>query len=162
MKEKFYNKLIFLSIFFIILIFIIPARNEFKETTQNLNSKIDMNLNPLSSDSWSNFTFIHITNLNWSIAETYDWCQGNGTITNPYIIENLTINASTSPTKSGIYIENSANVYFIIRNNTIINAGTLITDGAIKLKNCENGTLILNNCSNSQSGIILQNSEYNL
>ena len=42
---------------------------------------------------WNNFTFIHITNLNWTVANETDWCSGSGTWSNPYLIENMIINA---------------------------------------------------------------------
>ena len=65
-------------------------------------------------------SFIHVdgsdpNNWTWT-AGNYSWCYfDNGY----YIIENVTIDASSSPTGSGIYIENSTNYYFIIRNATI-------------------------------------------
>ena len=45
-----------------------------------------------SSGHWSNFSFIHITASNWSTAASYDWCSGNGSWENPYVLENITIN----------------------------------------------------------------------
>ena len=91
----------------------------------------------VSSGFWSNFTFIHITNLNWTDANQTDWCSGSGTFTNPYKIENMVINASDSPIKSGILIENSTNAYFTIKNVTIFDSSN-----GIKLENTNNGLLI--------------------
>ncbi len=111
--------------------------------------------NPIISSYWTT-NFIHIDG-NWSAtAFTYDWCNGDGSWENPYIIENVTIDASSSPTGSGIYIKNSKNDYFIIKNCTAYNSGTDYYDGGIKLENTNNGTLINNNCSNNAGcGIVM-------
>jgi parallel beta-helix repeat protein len=107
-------------------------------------------------------SFIHIdgsnpNNWTWT-AGNYSWCYfDNGY----YIIENVTIDASSSPTGSGIYIENSTNVYFIIRNCTIFNADNSFFDSGIWLENTNNGTIIDNNCSNNHQGIYLSNCEAN-
>jgi len=91
---------------------------------------------------------------NWTWAVDQPWCRGSGTINEPYIIENVTIDASSSPTGSGIFIENSKNEYFIIRNCTAYNA--VMGSGGIKLDNTNNGTLTKNNCSNNFFGIYLE------
>lgn len=110
-----------------------------------------------TSNYWTNFTYIHITAANWSTAAGYDWCSGDGSWSNPYIIENITMDATGSPTGSGIYISNSNNSYFIIRNCTVINAPAVgAEDAGIRLDNTGNGTLIQNNCtSNGRCGISL-------
>jgi len=90
--------------------------------------------------------FIHIDG-NWSdTAGNYTWCSGDGSWSNPYSIENVVINASNSPTGSGILINNSKNKYFIIRNCTVVNAPDGIENAGIKLENTNNGTLTNNNC----------------
>ncbi|MFX1499213.1 MAG: hypothetical protein ACFFBH_16980, partial [Promethearchaeota archaeon] len=72
------------------------------------------NLNDLKNSA--NLAFIDIDN-NWSLtASTYDWCTGNGSWNNPYIIDSVTIDASTSPTGSGIVVNNSKTDYFRIEN----------------------------------------------
>jgi parallel beta-helix repeat protein len=102
---------------------------------------------------WNNFTFLHITNLNWTIANETDWCSGSGTWDDPFLIENMVINASDSPIGYGIFIENSINDYFKIENVTIFEA----TDG-IRLENTNNGDLINNTLSdNIGSGISMVN-----
>jgi parallel beta-helix repeat protein len=122
------------------------------ETRDDLNLK-----SPVLSKYWDNFTFIHI-NGNWSTAAGYEWCCGDGSWSNPYIIENITMNADSSPTGSGILIENSQNDYFVIRNCTVSNARFGNYDAGIKLENTCNGTLINNNCSdNGRLGILLEN-----
>ena len=100
-------------------------------------------------------SFIHVDG-NWSATESiYSWCSGDGSWGNPYTIENVIIDA---PTGSGIFINNSKNDYFIIRNCTVYNAGGGVYDGGIKLENSNNGTLTNNNCSNNQNyGILVFN-----
>ena len=58
---------------------------------------------------------IHINN-NWSAAKAAGICTGNGTYSEPYIIEDLEIDAGGSG--SGILIENS-DVYVKIENCTV-------------------------------------------
>jgi parallel beta-helix repeat protein len=95
---------------------------------------------------------------NWSYtANTYDWCSGNGSWNNPYIIENVTINGQGSG--SCIEIKNS-DEYFIIRNCTLYGSGSVPDDdGGIKLFTVSNGNITDNNCSlNNGNGIFLYNS----
>ncbi|MFW9873341.1 MAG: right-handed parallel beta-helix repeat-containing protein [Candidatus Thorarchaeota archaeon] len=75
-----------------------------------------------------------------------------------YVIENVTIDATNSPTGSGIFIENSM-VSFIIRNCSVYNANNSAAGYAgIRLRSTYNGILINNNCSdNGMNGIILGN-----
>jgi len=133
-------KYIFAFLMLFLIIFSISTQNNmnnYNETAQvDLKNKT---FNLKSSGFWSNFTFIHITNLNWTIANETDWCSGSGTWGNPYIIENMIINASGSPIGCGIFIENSVDVYFTIRNVTIFE-----TANGIKLENANKGVLIDN------------------
>jgi len=106
---------------------------------------------------------------NWTWAKSQPWCYGDGSWSTPYIIENVSIDASTSPIGSGILIENSQNAYFIIRNCTITNAngasGHLNYAGGIKLINCANGVIYKNNCSNGGSygcGILVYGGSFNI
>ena len=103
------------------------------------------------------------SNNNWSkIASENDWCSGDGTLENPYLIENVTINAANSSTGCGIYIVNSQTEYFTIRNVTVYNAANGTTNAGIVLKNTYYGTLTMNNCSfNSGTGIYLEFCYYN-
>jgi len=103
---------------------------------------------------------IHISgNSGWSDAKAAGICIGQGTETNPYIIEDLVIDAEGSG--SGILIDLST-VIFIIRNCTIQNSGSLLdTDAGIRLFSVSNGRLIDNNCSLNEIGIILENSHRN-
>jgi parallel beta-helix repeat protein len=117
--------------------------------------------NPKNAGYWTNFTYIHITGSNWSTAAGYDWCSGNGSWVNPYLIENIVMNSTTSPLANwaSFLIEDSSNDYFIIRNCTIYSGGTKY---GIVLDNVKNGTLDQNNCSNNDNGIrIVSNSDNN-
>ncbi|MFX1393399.1 MAG: nitrous oxide reductase family maturation protein NosD [Promethearchaeota archaeon] len=86
----------------------------------------------------------------WEEAALQPWCNGAGTLADPYIIENVTVNGGGSG--NGIEIRNS-NVHFIIRNCTVYNAGDYFAifdgDAGIKLVNTDNGILTNNNCSNN-------------
>ena len=101
---------------------------------------------------------IHINN-NWSATEGAGICTGNGTISEPYVIEDLEINGGGSGTC--ILIENSDD-YFIILNCTVTNSGVNWGDGGIKLSNVDNGHLINNSVSScGYEGIILDSSHNN-
>lgn len=95
---------------------------------------------------------IHIDN-NWTSAKIADICKGSGTFSDPYVIEDLTIDAGGLG--SCILIENTIE-YFRIENCTILNSGGSFLDqiGAIHLNNADNGTIVNNTCSfNGFSGI---------
>ncbi|TFG01429.1 MAG: hypothetical protein EU542_06975 [Promethearchaeota archaeon] len=88
---------------------------------------------------------IHI-DANWSAtASTYEWCTGLGTPTNPYIIENVTIDAQNSG--SCIYIESTSD-HFIIQNCTLTNSQAS-PNAAIRLDFISNGKILDNNITNN-------------
>ena len=96
-------------------------------------------------------------NYTWSEAAMESWCDGSGTWNDPYIIENVTIDAGFS--SDCLRIVNSS-VFFIIRNCTLINAGNLYT--GIYLYNVNNGTIIDSIISfNYYIGIVLSQSNNN-
>lgn len=89
---------------------------------------------------------------NWTWARMQEWCRsGDGSYSNPYVIENLTIDCEQQ--YSGIVINNSKNVYFKISNCTLKNSG--LSKAGIFIENTQNGTLTGNNCSNNMYGIYL-------
>ncbi len=94
---------------------------------------------------------------NWDSFIDKAWCSGSGTPGDPYIIENVTINANK--TGSCITILNS-NVNFIIRNCTLLNSsigGTIYNrEAGIRLVSVSNGQVINNNCSFNEVGIFLE------
>jgi len=99
---------------------------------------------------------IHINN-NWSDVQAAGIVTGSGTFSDPYVIEDLVIDAGGSG--RGIFIENS-NVYVIIENCTVFNWSIRSdTRGGIELSHVTNTKLINNNCSNNYrgSGIYLYN-----
>ncbi len=76
------------------------------------------------------------------------WCYlENGA----YVIENVTTDASSSPIGSGILINNSQNVDFIIRNCTITGAngtaGYINYGGGIIIINSSRGIIYNNTCT---------------
>ncbi len=108
------------------------------------------------SDYWVLPYRIHVDN-NWSLtASTFGWCTGSGSIGNPYIIENITIDAQNSG--SCIDIQNT-NEYFIIQNCTLINAEASGGEAGIKFSWVYNGTITHNNIMDNYDGIYLYHSE---
>jgi parallel beta-helix repeat protein len=97
---------------------------------------------------------IHIDN-NWSAAKTAGICSGEGTPSEPYVIEDLIIDGQIN--RSCILIENS-NVYVRIENCTVFNSEKSIESG-IALKNSEKVTIINNDCSNNFHGIYIWESK---
>ena len=131
---------------------IIEGRNGFKLYEENLNQL-------KQSTSW---IFIGTTisiNNNWKeIKDTFDWCNGEGTENDPYIIENVTIDAQGS--ESCIEIQNS-DEYFIIQNCILYNSGSVYDAASIYLNNITNGRIINNYCYNNIHGIKLWHSDKN-
>jgi parallel beta-helix repeat protein len=81
--------------------------------------------------------------------------RGNGTESDPYIIEGWEIDASAS---DGICVQNT-NAYFVVRDCYVHNGGS--SHIGIFLYNCVNGILINDNCSNNWYGIVLESSSSN-
>jgi len=122
-----------------------------RDITSNYNNEFDHENLKISAVSGK----IHINN-NWSAAKTAGICTGNGTYSEPYVIEDLIIDGGGSG--SCIWIENS-NVFFKIENCTAINSGI---GAGIRLGNVSNSRLINNNCSdNNYMGIYLRDSNNN-
>lgn len=84
---------------------------------------------------------------------------GNGTIGNPYVIENLTIDAKGAG--NCIYIGNTT-LYFIIRNCSLTgadgNTNPTSNGAGITLNNVRNGRIVSNNVSNNKNGIYIYSS----
>ncbi|MFW9946094.1 MAG: right-handed parallel beta-helix repeat-containing protein [Candidatus Odinarchaeota archaeon] len=99
-------------------------------------------------------------NAGWQNAKTMGICKGEGTYSNPYIIEDLIIDAGGYG--SCIKIENS-DVFFIIEDCTVSNCGFDEENAGIKLSNVQNSLLIKNQClKNHGQGIYLEYSDYNI
>ena len=97
-------------------------------------------------------------NSGWANAQSTGICTGNGTHSDPYVIEDLVINGGGSG--SCIFIKNS-NVYFKIENCSVYNSGGYPNAG-IRLSSVINSQLIDNNCSSNYIGIRLEYSENNI
>ena len=110
------------------------------------------------SGSWNLIgTTISIDN-NWTAVEAaHDWCTGEGTESEPYLIENVTIDAQGSG--SCIKIQNN-NDYFIIQNCSLYHSGS-IPNAGITLYNVTNGKIINNYCYSNYHGIYIKYSSYN-
>ncbi len=119
--------------------------SEYKDRSSNINPKI-------SAVSGK----IHIDN-NWTAAKAAGICTGNGTFSDPYVLEDLEIDGGSSGTC--ILIENS-NVFFRIKNCTVFNSGDYPFAGIV-LNNTNNGLLIENMCSPNYCGVSLYNSHNN-
>lgn len=105
------------------------------------------------SDFWNLTTNIYIDDsnpaFNWSTTNsTYDWCNGSGTWTDPYVIENVTVNGKGS---TCIRVLNSE-AYFIINNVTLFNASFR----GIDLENASNGKILDSKIYNTTTGIWIQ------
>ncbi|MFX1277986.1 MAG: NosD domain-containing protein [Promethearchaeota archaeon] len=95
---------------------------------------------------------IHINN-NWSDAKTAGICIGDGTESNPYLIEDLEIDGGG--VGSCILVENTSE-YFIIQNCSLSNCGSDTYDAGIKLISVNHGTLHNNRVTSPNAyGIIL-------
>ncbi len=96
---------------------------------------------------------IHLDgNREWLYFRSANKCTGQGTISNPYVIEDLVIDSEVLG--QCITIENS-DIYFNIENCTLYNGG-------VQLVNVSNGQLIENTANdNEQIGISLMHSNFN-
>ncbi|TXT62399.1 MAG: hypothetical protein BAJALOKI1v1_950002 [Promethearchaeota archaeon] len=153
--------LFFLSISFI-SIFGISQITTINQENDNTLPLIIINQepqNPQKSNFWDltgspiliNGTAEGVGAHNWSWAISNEWCSGNGTLADPYLLENITINGLSS--NSCITILNS-NAYFKI-NNCTLSFSANGSNAAIKLVNASNGLLLSNNLSDNSIGILI-------
>ena len=142
-------------------------------TISKLNAVSYRVMNPFIIDEDGN------GNYTWSEAVLEDWCNGYGTEEDPFIIENIFINAENKGSTLEIW---DSDKYFILRNSVFTNSSHI---GSILFQNVENGKIencsfidnhcaiylwgcsnnqILNNLilSNSTEGIVLQGCTNNL
>lgn len=116
---------------------------------------------PIENNNWKISAIskkIHIVgNSGWLDFKNAGNCMGNGTSTNPYLIEDLVIDAGGFG--SSILIENST-VFFKIVNCSVYNSSAywLDFDAGIKLSSVNNGQLINNSCTSNYYGIYAKNS----
>ena len=126
---------------------------EILQTSRNNNIK-DNDENPSISVNYDTI-FIDGNNMFANNASSEGWI-GNGTYSNPYIIENYEINASI---RHGAEIRNT-NLYFIIRNVTVSDGRSNYNYG-FYFTNVTNGELINNTADNNIAGFLLRNSNNN-
>ncbi|KKL44759.1 hypothetical protein LCGC14_2362480 [marine sediment metagenome] len=117
---------------------------------------------------------VHI-NDNWTETKAvYSWITGNGTQSDPYIIDNISIDMRNFPnytfcsvigvcedyTGPAIIIENTVN-YFIIQNSIISYAGGYhIPTSGIFINDARNGILLNNTFYHDYRGIYIRDSEF--
>ena len=119
----------------------------YRNNENNEYLKISENHNPIFIDGNNMFTVK---------ASSEGW-DGDGTLSNPYIIENYII--STSFDEHGIEIRNT-DLYFIIKNVNISNGASNYKHG-FYLNNVTNGKLINNTANNNIAGFLLKDSNNN-
>ena len=120
-----------------------------EDTSKNLeNSTSNITVHLKSS---ANSDRIHINN-NWTDTKNAGICTGEGTESNPYILQNLIINASGIG--NVIHIENTIE-RFIIEDCTILNSGGDFHDSGIQLYNVSNGRFINNVISDNTHGMYI-------
>ena len=77
---------------------------------------------------------------------------GSGSAVDPYVIQNLIIDAGRNG--SAIFIQNT-NAYLIIQNCTVFNSGYYEYDAGIRLENVTNAKLLHNTALNNTCGVYL-------
>jgi len=149
-KSKKKIKIIILISFGIIFVLSTIITSDFKFTVEH-NDKYSLESLNLKFSKVSGK--IHIVgDSGWADAEIAGICKGNGTYTNPYLIEDLEIDAGG--VGSCIWIENSVN-YFMILNCSLTNTEDSLTEAEITLYNVSNGYIINNTLYNSYLGFYL-------
>ena len=139
-------------IFFGILFLVLINGNISQLINENIYNNNEINLkNAGSWDLTGNIIDINDNDPenNWLItAATKPWCSGSGRWSDPFIIENVTMNAQTA--NYAVHIQNS-NSFFIIRNCTFFNYYI----GGIYLSKTNNGFVLNNTVHNGNGSVIL-------
>ncbi|MHA2390692.1 MAG: NosD domain-containing protein [Promethearchaeota archaeon] len=155
MKSHLKIKILFLVSLGVVVSGSVFAFNELDFNIENNQREIDNSVLKTSAVTGR----IHINN-NWSDTKIAGLCTGEGTISEPYIIKDLTIDGDGLG--SCILIENSSE-HFIIENCTISNGGSDYYDATIELYWVNNGNITNNQASNINAfGIILIGSNDNI
>ncbi len=146
-------------IFIILGIILLLSPNFNIDLNFNEGNKDKLNLynENLKSSEISGKIFIS-ENSGWLNFKNAGRCTGNGSSSDPYVIEDLVINASGSG--SCIIIEYS-DVYFRIENCTLFNSGSQEINAGIKLRYVINGKIINNTSYNNRRGIYITYSDNN-
>ncbi|MFW9827665.1 MAG: NosD domain-containing protein [Candidatus Thorarchaeota archaeon] len=162
MKAKVISIVVILMLLGLVYTLFPTISNNFGLIINNLKTRLEYR-NQINSDN-NNLKTVKISeriyiegNSGWSDFRDDGKCTGQGTFSDPYVIEDLIIDAGVS--ESGILIRNS-DVYFRIENCTVYNAFYAMA-GGIDLTNVKNSQLIDNNCSSNYIGIKFFQSENN-
>ena len=139
-----YNPFLYCLIVFLLLTGIFIFNREYSINIEICGSDL---INDLQSSA--NSGKIHINN-NWTATKTAGICTGEGTESNPYLLENLVINAGG--VGHAIQIENTTQ-YFEIINCTLFNSGLGFDDSGISLLNVSNGRIINNTMYGNNHGM---------
>ncbi|TFG21583.1 MAG: hypothetical protein EU529_13215, partial [Promethearchaeota archaeon] len=157
------EKILLALVIYFVLIFVANNQTSQNHLTKNQNEiEVVNEINPPKNSDFMILDNITIDDdggttgyITWSEAADLEWCSGNGSLGNPYVIENVIINGWGSTCVS---IKDST-AYFIIRNCTFYNAtGTSI---GIELDSVSNGTIFNNSISNCYRGISIMDSTNN-
>lgn len=116
------------------------------------NNEINSEIGNLKLSALSGKIYI---NNNWSNARTVGICTGSGSYSDPYIIEDLIIDAEGAG--NCILVENSVE-YFKIENCTLSNS-TGLNGAGIRFLNVTNGQILNNTIFDSFYGIALNGSD---
>ncbi|WP_371804899.1 NosD domain-containing protein [Candidatus Lokiarchaeum ossiferum] len=153
-------------IFCLLISFVLTTNDLISSDERNSFSAVDSErITPLSGASFENTSITIDAELatptsnsgNWTWAALQPWCTGLGTIESPYVIQNITFNITENGI--GLYILDSENVYFTIKECTFFHLST--TGTAIKFERTTNGTISNCNMTTNQYGVTLVSSDYN-
>lgn len=149
---KFNIKTLFLLLFFLICLSLVvslnflisePIKSSKIETPNNADAPVIRGLVINDLDA----------NLSWHKLELEnDWCSGNGTMNNPYVIDNIVIRRESDGDDYGIFIHNSR-TFFIIKNCDI---GSDSHTGLF-LWNVSNGIISYNQADGVDRPIAMEN-----
>jgi len=129
---------------------------EIKNKCSEYSNNINLDNENLKISKLSDIIYID-GNFGWFSFKNAGYCTGQGTYSDPYVIEDLIIDGGS--TESCIYIKNS-DVYFKVENCTLYNSGGS-TNAGIRLSYVNNSQLVNNNCSFNSYGIYLYHSGNN-
>ncbi|MGB5909774.1 MAG: NosD domain-containing protein [Promethearchaeia archaeon] len=142
------------SLVFFFLMMVLISLN-FRISPKNIIEHSNSNLK--TSGSWIIPPLLIDGDGGWPLLSP--WLTGSGTPNDPYIIENVTIDA----VGSGSCLEiRHTEKHFIIRNSTFLNSGQGASppfEGGITIWDSVNGTLFNNTCSGNSFGITLYETE---
>ena len=144
-KKKFYYLLMVLFGFFLCVS--CPLYIGLGDDTNNNENQIEVDTISPKESGYLLIDHIEIDQnnalLTWEVTnQTNEWCTGSGTIDDPFIIENVSINAYNYDI--GISISGSKGIYFVIKNSQISNASI-----GINLDTTDGGSIINNTISNN-------------